>query len=337
MTDLAFVTNAGPAIGWGHLSRTATIAEAAVRDGVSATVYLPPAAPTPPASSGIGSVVHTAFTPRGLGAALGHGHDPVILDLPDEELAALSWMKDGDRLRVAFRMFGPPQAGAIEHVSLTPAYRPPSSEERPAGHLPRWSVSGWDLIVVRPTLFARGDEKQVDPPLVVVTMGGADPNGLTELVCSDLLLAPPEAELVVVIGASNPRRAALKAAFGHRLHLMDQADIDFDATLRRAALAVINGGLTRYECIAARTPFLAVSIHEQQYAITEQVTHQGFGRNLGVGHDLEPGTIVASLSDLLGDPSARAAMVAAVGDHITLEAPRKILERVLGWQSRIRP
>lgn len=337
MTDLAFVTDAGPAIGLGHLSRTATIAEAAVRDGASAAIYLPPGAPTLPASLGTGSVVHTPFTPRGLGAALGHGRQPVILDLPDEQIAALPWLKDRDGLRVAFRMFGPPQAGVVEHVSLTPAYEPPALEEGPSGALPRWSASGWDLIVVRPTLFARGDEKQVDPPLVIVTMGGADPDGLTELVCGDLLPAPMEAEIVVVIGASNPRGADLRAAFGHRLRLVDQADFDFDVALRRASLAVINGGLTRYECMAARTPFLAVSIHEQQYGITEQVTRHGFGRNLGVGHDLEPGTIVASLGDLLHDPSARAAMVAAAGDRITVGAPRRILERVRDWQSCIRP
>ncbi len=335
MSGLAFVTSAGPAIGWGHLVRTMTMAAAAARRGEPAVVYLPLGAPRPASVPDGVSVVPTGFDEQGLGASL-RAATPLralLLDLPDEDAEVLAWLPFVPSLRVAYRMFGPPAAGAVEHVSLTPEFRPPTRQEHPAGHLPRLSLLGWNLIVVRPSLFAPPDEAKDDPPVVLVTMGGADPHGLTELACRDLLRMPLAAEVLVVVGASNPRGQALRSAFGRRFQVVDQGTLDFDAALRRASLAVISGGLTRYECIAARTPFLAISIHARQQAITEQVTRHGFGRHLGVADEIVPGSIVTTLDGLLLDPAARAAMVDAVGGHLAADVPERVLASLDRWQA----
>ena len=119
-----------------------------------------------------------------------------------------------------------------------------------------------------------------DPPCIVVTMGGADPAGLTSIACRTLLDGHAAERTTVVVGALNRTRDRLHAKFGERFDVMDQQDRDFDRTLRTATVTIINGGLTRYECVAAATPFVAISLNAYQARFTEKVVARGFGRHV---------------------------------------------------------
>ena len=76
-------------------------------------------------------------------------------------------------------------------------------------------------------------------------------------------------------------------------------NLDFAHELKTSKLAIINGGNTRYECVASRTYFLALSIHKKQYDITGLTTKFGFGKNIGVFQKIKLKNLLKTLKNLL--------------------------------------
>lgn len=343
-----FLTDAGPDIGLGHVSRTTVMSAAVAAQGVRGEVY----APRPVPLDGDAPAVTVAqFTEHDLGHRLAalDSEALVLLDLPDERLATLQWLARVPVFRAAFRMFGPTQE-AVEHVSLTPAYHPDETVEHhgAASRLPLVELSGWGVIVVRASLFgplsgARpASRAAVDPtrPSVLVTMGGSDPHDLTGLACEALAGLAGSVEVVVAVGRSNHRFDRLSLEYGTSMSILRPTTAEFDELLRAATVAVISGGLTRYECMAAGTPFVAIAIHDRQAAITREVTSRGFGLDVGPYQRLAKGAVAAAVERLLTDAPLRHAMVAGASDHVRPDTPARIVARLtqlrstLPWQAR---
>lgn len=335
MTTWVFVTSAGAEVGQGHAARVATLARTAAERGDTIQVCIPTGLATPPALRAADvTITHAPFTEQALGRVIENSpkESVIFLDLPDSLMESLQWMSAYQPLRVAFRMFGPPAAGALEHISLTPEFAPPSVLRSEGTSLPRLVATGWDLIIVRDSLFAKGDDKAPSRPTVLVTMGGADPLELTEKACDDLIQGGFSERVVVVVGTSNPRRDDIRRRYSERFEVFMQGEIDFDAALKSASVAIINGGLTRYECLAAKTPFVAISIHETQYAITEKVTKLGFGENLGVHTHIPEGGVTKAVSRLLRDFGTNALHHTGAVQNIDPDAPAQLLDRCREWQ-----
>lgn len=341
------LTDAGFDIGHGHLSRTAVMARAIAASGGRPLVCVPRHVPL---DLGTTATTVVPFTKHDLGpvvAALDGADDLILIDLPDEGLGALWWLERLPVFRAAFRMFGP--AGrAVEHVSLTPAYQPDETASGPGpeaekGHLlPLVRLSGWGAIVVRSSLFdvETPDQNAGTEGLrsVLVTMGGSDPHDLTGLACGALAHLARDVPVVVAVGRGNPRFDVLSAEYGSVMAVVRPTEAEFDDLLRAATVAVISGGLTRYECMAAGTPFVAVAIHDQQAAITRQVTSRGFGLDLGPYERLAPGAVAGAAQTLLTDDDLRLGMIAGAREHVRPDTPVRIVERLtslratLPWQ-----
>lgn len=339
MTHWAFITDAGPSIGHGHAARIAILARAAASRGDSVSVFLPVETSVPTQLDGARvPIKHTAFTADSLGTqldALQADHVVVLLDVPDDQLEQLSWLRNTRFFCAAFRFFGPPDSGATEHVSLTPVFEPSQTHEFPRSNRPVLSVTGSDLILVRPSLFPTDELSVEQRKGIVVTMGGADPFQLTELACEDLAESTLAAETTVVLGSSNERQSAIATRFRARLNIVMQDDVDFDNLVRGSAAAVINGGLTRYECIAASTPFVAISIHAKQYGITQKTTQYGFGINLGVYTDIGPGHVNSAVERLFHQSTRSDQSATTSGIGIRPDAPVRLLERLSMWERNL--
>ena len=312
------------------MSRTMVMARAVQDSGARAEVYV---ARQVAVDLGEVRVSVVPFTQAQLGPSLAEAGDDVVvmLDLPDEAVAPLAWLVDVPVFRAAFRMFGP-VGSSVEHVSITAAYRPDEIEHDE--RLPLVRLAGWSGIVIRPGLF---DARQhgTETTSVLITMGGSDPHDLTSRACAALAGFGDRSDIVVAVGAGNPRFDDLASAYGSVMTIVRPTAGEFDSLLKTATVAVINGGLTRYECIAAGTPFVALAIHERQAAITREVTSRGFGLDLGPFDRVRPDDLRSAVERLLTDTALRNEMIATSHAHVRQDAPARLVAWVNGLRSTL--
>ena len=317
-----FVAAQSSAIGAGHAARLHLLATTARRLGVDAELAV---LAYPPSDSGEAAAALAARRSVDEGDA-----DPAVLvvDGPDAFIDGVATGWPEGTLKVAFRMYGIERdALPAEDVTISPSFEPTYAREvrRPRPHL---LLGGTATILVRPTCFARADDRTSEPASLLVSMGGADPAGLTEIACRALLEVSPRPPVTVVVGALNVARDQLHASFGHQFEVLDQGDLDFDRRLRHASIAVINGGLTRYECVAAATPFVAISLDPDQARLTERVVARGVGRHVGL---VDPGIgdrIRDEVAALLADPRRRTEMAARAANLLLPDAASDLVRRV---------
>jgi UDP:flavonoid glycosyltransferase YjiC (YdhE family) len=335
-----FVTAASADIGFGHVSRTHLLAHESHRLGVQVDVITSPGS-VPGDVLESGPRWHEVDVAAGViqeVAAAGPPPSVVVMDAPDDWLGRSSWSQawaadQNPPLVAAFRSDGPPKPeDAFEHVSLTPTFEAPRTTDvhGPAGPSRRWR--GRDLIFVRPNLFLQDPTTKDDPPRIVVTMGGADPHKITWQVCHALLADPVPARVAVVIGRLNPDAAAIAAAFAAHFEVLHQGAFDFDDLLKRASIAVVNAGLTRYECIAAQTPFVAISMNERQASFTELVVDEGFGAHAGVVGPAALTETLRTLHDWLSHPTTLDEMRRLGRTMVDPTNASRFVRRLAAWE-----
>lgn len=158
-------------------------------------------------------------------------------------------------------------------------------------------LSGSDLISIPEEFFSKGESKY---PQVLVSMGGTDPMDFTPLVLKAISkIGPSKYKFKVILpkGSSDEKILNEYKSCSH-IELYEFGSIDFAKTLKSSEYAIINGGMTRYECIAAKTFFVALSIHDLQASLSEKVTKYGLGENFGVFNEKEIKRLSLLLSSL---------------------------------------
>lgn len=314
------------AIGAGHAARLDLLARTARRLGLDAELVVLPYPASDPGGATTSPPASTLGDDRDLGSTV------MVLDGPDAFVDAMAADRPAGACTVAFRMYGVAR-GALpaEDVTVAPSFEPTYAREvrHPRPHL---LLGGTGTILVRPTSFACAQDRKDDPASVLVSMGGADPAGLTAIACRALLEVHPRPRLTVVVGALNRARDHLHAGFGDAFDVVDQGDLDFDRAMRRATIAVVNGGLTRYECVAAATPFVALSLDRDQARLTERVVARGVGRHVGL---VDPGIgdrIREEAAALLASPLRRSEMMARAKNLLDPNAASDLLQRIDAWR-----
>ena len=141
---------------------------------------------------------------------------------------------------------------------------------------------------------------------VLVTLGGADPANLTPVVL-DGLAQFEGLDLVVLVGAANPRREELRARTGPGLRVEVAVD-DVASLMRTADLAVTAAGSTCWELAACGVPALAVVVADNQAPVARAVEDLGLGVHLGDAPSLRAARVEEAFAALRGDAETRAEM-----------------------------
>ena len=145
---------------------------------------------------------------------------------------------------------------------------------------------------------------------VLVTMGGADPQNVTLRVAERVIDLSTDVDVAIVVGAANPRRAAVAAiaeSSGGRLRmfidvpslreLMDWADV-----------IVCAGGTTCWEAAFLGLPMIVVVLAENQVRIADAIARHGAAINLGSSALLTGADVTEAVGALLLDCGGRAEM-----------------------------
>ena len=146
---------------------------------------------------------------------------------------------------------------------------------------------------------------------VLITMGGSDPENVTQRVLEALAMCDlPGLEVRAVVGGANPHLAALEMvahSLPYKIDLLYNVQ-DMPAQMAWADLAISAGGSTCWELAFMGLPTLLIILAENQRLAVEAVAVAGFGATLGYASQLNPGTTIDALRMLAHDPVQRAGM-----------------------------
>lgn len=148
----------------------------------------------------------------------------------------------------------------------------------------------------------------------LITLGGGDPENWTGRLLDALTgphsPLPPDAELVVVIGAANPHAEAL----ANRLKALpmtariERATREMARLLAWADLGLSASGSTCWEICALGLPSLVLPLNSNQLPIATGLASEGAACNLGLAADFDAPTFSSEVRTLASDQAARSAM-----------------------------
>ena len=311
-----FLVEAGPAVGLGHLQRCLSLAEALQQQETNSVFFtsVDPDVQRRVLACGFGVLARDsddahANVEQAVRVAQEHPYQTVIVDsyrLGDEDLARLRRAElfvvaIDDLARESF----PCQVvvnGGAHAQDLT--YRSSTGDTR--------FLLGPRYALLRPefqNIPSRILRKRVRH--ILVSLGGADPSGLTLPVLHALEELPEEFSVTVVIGPFFRNRERIQAAVRqcHRSVRVVAAPREMRDLMLEADLAISGGGQTLSELAATGTPAVAVEIAKNQAGSLAAMIERGVAVPGGKATDDDVIVQVReAVRRLLSDPEVRAAM-----------------------------
>ncbi len=129
---------------------------------------------------------------------------------------------------------------------------------------------------------------------ILLSMGGADPNRVTELFLENICPIFEKISFHLVVGALNPRLDKIKALAGENvfLHINEQ---NMSNLMLSCDIAVAAAGSTLYELCACGTPTIAYSLADNQMIAVEEFARKGI--MLSAGDSRINSSFIRNISD----------------------------------------
>jgi len=174
------------------------------------------------------------------------------------------------------------------------------------------------------------EQTAIVKPRVLVTAGGSDPAGLTMtfLASLALVMTPLQLRIVVGPGFSSALKSNIEqyaATLSDNVALLDAPE-SLVEEIFAADLALSASGLTKYELAFAGTPCFLVSIDEEHNATNRAFADLGSCCDAGLMRDVTPSQLAALLEDLICDAGKRHDMAAAGRAVVDGEGLQRLLE-----------
>lgn len=149
---------------------------------------------------------------------------------------------------------------------------------------------------------------------VLVTMGGSDPENLTELVVAALHQLPG-IEAVVVVGGSFPRDSAFGEAASDNNGWMriEKNVLNMPELMAWADVAVAGAGTTCGEMCRLQLPMAVIDVAENQRPIARALGSLGAAIHLGTAKTVTEGEIAIQVARLLESSTERAKLAECCG------------------------
>jgi UDP-2,4-diacetamido-2,4,6-trideoxy-beta-L-altropyranose hydrolase len=144
---------------------------------------------------------------------------------------------------------------------------------------------------------------------VLVTMGGSDPDNVTERVVR-AILADPSLNATVVVGGSNPHLPQLRelvAGAQQNVHLVDNVP-NMPELMAKSDVAISGAGTTSLEMCFLGLPVLLIVLADNQRPAAEELNRRGAAINLGDGAEIRPSILSPCLTRLVSSQDTRKAM-----------------------------
>lgn len=195
------------------------------------------------------------------------------------------------------------------------------------------ALIGWAWVVLATPPVARKDSRALrEPPYqLLVTMGGADPAGLTLRVARNLRVFGENIMPHFVIGpAFEDAEKTIAALLGMWPCGRIYRNLpDLREPIREADLAVCAYGVTAQELAAAGVPALYLALSGDHAQAADALAATGAGQNLGIHTELSDADFRTHVSRLLRNAQVRERMSVAGPRAIDGRGAERIAERVM--------
>lgn len=163
---------------------------------------------------------------------------------------------------------------------------------------------------------------------ILVTLGGADPDNVSNLVVQ-AITGLQDVETVVVLGGSNPNISSLREAVANSPAIKLVVDAqNMPELMAWADVAVAAGGTTSWELAFMGLPSLVIVLADNQVDVAHRLSHEGISINLGPFTKLRAEDITAALRSLLNDAPQRLAMEQRGRNLVDGDGVHKIITRL---------
>jgi spore coat polysaccharide biosynthesis predicted glycosyltransferase SpsG/RimJ/RimL family protein N-acetyltransferase len=169
---------------------------------------------------------------------------------------------------------------------------------------------------------------------VLVTLGGADPAGATELVLGAIGDAM---SATVVLGGANPRADAIERGVRADGVTLLRDTEEMPRLMAEADLAVAAAGSTAWELAYMQLPALAIVVADNQLDVAASIAEAGVAINLGRVDSLDGGDLRRELTALAADLPRRERMAAAGRALVDGNGARRVVRAMEAAGLRLRP
>jgi UDP-2,4-diacetamido-2,4,6-trideoxy-beta-L-altropyranose hydrolase len=157
----------------------------------------------------------------------------------------------------------------------------------------------------------RGGSREIPAVVrrVLVTMGGSDPDNVTERVVQ-AILGGPSLSATVVVGGSNPhlpRLRALVAGAERDVQLVENVT-NMPELMANSDVAISGAGTTSLEMCFLGLPALLIVLADNQRPAAKELDRRGVAIDLGEGGKFQPLTLSPYLTRLANSQDTRKAM-----------------------------
>lgn len=298
MGRVIFITVANQRYGQGHYLRTLSMASA-ITNMTDVMVFCNQPITSKDANNYSVTVVPFDFNfPELMFQDMKLNDDDLLwFDVPDECYCFLSHFVDYSQKMVSVNMFDKRNNLVFEDICIYPCFKKPNYDRDDRQNVV--FMTGSDFIMVADEFFTENLGQKI-PGSVLVSMGGADPMGLTKYLIPLLNQLERKDLVIQIVLPKTLKKADIFASHDIKpfVKCHDFGGLDFAKAIRQSEYAIISGGLTRYECIAARTFYIAISMHRAQYDLTALTSKYGFGYNFGVIDELKSRDLIQYLENL---------------------------------------
>lgn len=170
---------------------------------------------------------------------------------------------------------------------------------------------------------------------LLVTMGGSDPDNITQLALDAVESLEPPIATTVITGGSNPRSPDLiqrASRLGGHIRI-EESVADVPELMARSDLAVIAGGGTLWELLFMSCPVVSFGRTDVQRKILEPLHEQGAIVHMGDPKQADPAILGRIIRELSGAPFRRAKMASAAKRYIDGQGAH----RVCGFLANSKP
>lgn len=310
--SILFITNGNKRIGFGHIARDKVLANEFARNRWKVNILTSSDSPFINNINKDFQKLHiTSSFKRSdsenilSGIIKSEEINVILVDLIENEYSDLSWIKDKfpNILIVTITLFLFDIEKRYEHISFFPSINRIENINQSNFKL----YSGISFFIFREEFRILEKKIRTEANKVLITMGGADPYGLTLKVLENL--EDTYLFITIILPKHSLSYNDVKKIIDNKSNIrLIEFTENISKEMTEHDIAIINGGSTRYEVCLAKTPFIAISIHQVQYNITKQLTDLGVGINLGIKENLNMEIVNGAVHSLLNNYTQRQTM-----------------------------
>lgn len=165
--------------------------------------------------------------------------------------------------------------------------------------------AGWEWVVTRQE-FSHPSRRPVSShrPVILVTMGGSDPAGMTAKVVEGINRVERECEMLIVLGpgfhddhALNVQLERASHSYTVKRHVTKMWEV-----MSQADLSVASFGGTAYELAAMQVPSVLIGLTKDHVTSASAFVKEGMAICLGQHEQVTPQMIAEAVSSLMADP-----------------------------------